>query len=334
PVTDPPVTEPPATDPPTTSPTPTPPSTPLAVASDVIVVGTTKFNAHGSRVAFSARPADGSHGPDIYVWTVGDEDATRITNDHHSVFSGWLGGLVLGSRAVPASEAEPVVEGASTAVVPEAFVIDPATGVEAVIDGGPIWQPAVDPTGRLAVYWEGTIKLDEAGVEWRPAEGRLVVAPWPGNPNLSSGTDDATESEERKLDPLPAPPLPTAFPQSVAPNDEIKVLFDGPIPAWQARWEADGTHLGLWIADEEDPTIGRLTLYAVNPVTGRLDADDPALPAQWARPGFEIGDDYLAWATRDGQDGKGSLIKVVAWTEDGLGQVETKPGEDVLVVQH
>ena len=66
---------------------------------------------------------------------------------------------------------------------------------------------------------------------------------------------------------------------------------------------------------------------------GALVVDEPALSGEWARPGFAIGEDHLAWATRDGQDGKGSHVKVVAWTDDGIGAVETKPGEDVLVVQ-
>ncbi len=56
-----------------------------------------------------ARPT-AAHGPDIYLWRVGDATAQPITSDHASVFSGWLSNQLLGSRAVdeagrPASDA-------------------------------------------------------------------------------------------------------------------------------------------------------------------------------------------------------------------------------------
>jgi hypothetical protein len=113
----------------------------------------------------------------------------------------------------------------------------------------------------------------------------------------------------------------------------VAVLFEGPVIEWEARWDETGDHLALWIADPEDPEIGRLNLYETD-VDGALAVDEPALRGEFARPGFAISEGSLAWATREGQDGKGSHVKVVAWTDDGIGKVETKPGEDVLVVQH
>ena len=80
---------------------PQPTSTALAIISDVVVVGeTASYSPDGTMLAFSARPADGSQGPDIYLWRPGDAIAHAVTTDHASVFSGWLNNQLLGSRAV------------------------------------------------------------------------------------------------------------------------------------------------------------------------------------------------------------------------------------------
>jgi hypothetical protein len=330
-------TPPPSTVEPSVEPTAPPASvepsaapTPFEIADDVVLIGAPQFNRDGTRLAFSARPADGSHGPDIFVWTAGQADATPITEDHRSVFSGWLDGLLLGSR--------PLVP---TALVtsPEAFVIDPETGTNATVEGFAAWRPSVDPTARLAAYWDGTIARDENGVDWRPAGGRLVVGPWPGTPALRA-LDESADPEAAAPSPpaapiaTPAPTIPLAIPSTALSGEDLEILFDAPVRDWIARWDPLGDRLAVWIAHPDDPTIGRLSLYALNDKTDRMDADRPELSGELARPGFSIGVGQLAWATREGQDGKGSHVKVVAWTARGTGTVETKPGEDVLVVQH
>jgi hypothetical protein len=76
----------------------------IAIADGVVVVGgSAAYSADGLWFAFAARPVDNSAGPDIYLWRVGDRRAAAVTTDHRSVFSGWLGGLVLGSRVEVAS---------------------------------------------------------------------------------------------------------------------------------------------------------------------------------------------------------------------------------------
>ena len=65
----------------------------------------------------------------------------------------------------------------------------------------------------------------------------------------------------------------------------------------------------------------------------RLDRPDGAPRDVAALPGFSIGDGRLAWATPPGQGGEGSRVQIVAWTADGVGTVETAPGEDVLVIR-
>ena len=60
--------------------TPTPAGT-VEIARGLDVVDTTAAYApDGSAFAFTARPSDGSHGPDIYLWTVGDA-AARADHD-------------------------------------------------------------------------------------------------------------------------------------------------------------------------------------------------------------------------------------------------------------
>jgi hypothetical protein len=72
------------------------------------VVGeTAAYSPDGTMLAFSARPADGSVGPDIYLWRPGDAAAHPVTSDHASVFSGWLSNLLLGSRAVTGGTPSP-----------------------------------------------------------------------------------------------------------------------------------------------------------------------------------------------------------------------------------
>ncbi len=67
--------------------------------TNVTVVGRAAgYSPDGAWFAFSARPADGSVGPDIYVWHVGDPLAVALTADHASVFASWVGNQLLGSR--------------------------------------------------------------------------------------------------------------------------------------------------------------------------------------------------------------------------------------------
>ena len=73
----------------------------VAIIRGVVVVGDAAYSPDGTWLAFSARPADGSAGPDIYVWRMGDPTARPLTSDHRSVFSAWIGDSILGSRPAP-----------------------------------------------------------------------------------------------------------------------------------------------------------------------------------------------------------------------------------------
>ncbi|MEX1170050.1 MAG: zf-HC2 domain-containing protein [Chloroflexota bacterium] len=225
--------------------------TAIAIITDVTVVGrSASYSPDGMWFAFSARPADGSAGPDIYVWHVGDLQARAITTDHASVFGSWVGGNVLGSRVIVASpgspdespplespgsepthEVPPVVEpppsaeapvsvppGPSEAptpvpeLVPQAFLVDPWTSMEiALID--PEWQPVVDPTGLAVVAWQGTVLVGSDGLTASPATGNLVVHPFHGP--LVSEDPLASPSLDPSLDPSLEP--------SLTPSPEVSV---------------------------------------------------------------------------------------------------------------
>src|SRR5205823_5528900 len=69
------------------------------IISGVILVGqSSSYSPDGQWFAFTARPADGSHGPDIFLWRVGAPVAVAVTAHHASVFSAWAAGDLIGSR--------------------------------------------------------------------------------------------------------------------------------------------------------------------------------------------------------------------------------------------
>jgi hypothetical protein len=97
--------------PPIATPAPTPPGA-IAIATDVRVVGDVAYSADGRWLAFSAEPADGSTGPDLYLWSPGQATATAVTSDHQTYFSSWHGGAVLASRIeIPGEPTEPGASG-------------------------------------------------------------------------------------------------------------------------------------------------------------------------------------------------------------------------------
>lgn len=417
----------------------------VAIISNVVLVGeSAAYSPDGSMFAFSARPAEGSHGPDIYLWRVGDATAIPVTSDHASIFSGWAGSEILGSRAAvsdgpvlpaptvepapsdapgdsqtgpatpsesptappedgaeppkdplgspatdasagtgfaveaeavlppvvaavelgtmrallsplavlasaepsaepstgpsteptvdPSSEpsteptvepsteptvdpvatpeppATPFPEGDATAV-PVSFLVDPLTGAERALASTPAWRPVVDPTGRFVVYWSGTLRYDPLSYAWVPDAGQLYLAPW-----AALSTPGAIE--------VPAIPVLEGEGDSA------------PTGAWDARWDDDGDHLAIWVADAGDPSIGRLRLVAMNPSATVLEAPQILLNGAPALPGFSIGDDRLVWATPPGQDGQGSRVQVLAWSGEHAGQIVGEPaaGDDAVIV--
>ncbi|HEY7132022.1 MAG TPA: zf-HC2 domain-containing protein, partial [Candidatus Limnocylindrales bacterium] len=142
----------------------------VQIAEDVILVGqSAAYSPNGEWFAFTARPADGSAGPDIFVWKVGEPAAHALTTDHRSTFGSWVGDdIAVGSSVAEATGGPGPRAGAS-------FLLDPRTAAQVALpQTGRTWRPSVDPTGRRAVYWAGSLRRsDDAPVDV-PDDGRLV----------------------------------------------------------------------------------------------------------------------------------------------------------------
>jgi hypothetical protein len=325
-------------------PSATPPGSSIDIASNVIVVGqSAAYSGDGQWFAFSARPADDSQGPDIYVWTAGDTTARAVTNDHRSTFSAWIGNEILGSRAVttaasatpeasspPSASPSPGVDGA--AVPSTSFLVDPTTGLERAIDGDGIFRPVIDPRDDLVVYWSGTIRSTDGGLDWQPAEGRLVLARWdPGRVEASTSATSPGPSGSAELStasPTADAPSPVVSPTPI--SGELATLASGPIADWDARWDETGLRLAVWIADQNDRGIGRLSLFNVDAQAG-IATTDAQMQNQLAVPGFSIGNGRLAWITHP--TGGTSQVEVLAWSGRDAGKIQSQPGTDLTLIR-
>jgi hypothetical protein len=111
------------------------------------------------------------------------------------------------------------------------------------------------------------------------------------------------------------------------------VAADAASAGFDVRWDEAGDWVAVWVADAVDPSVGRLSLYHVDPARRELERPKDAPADVAALPGFSIGEGRLAWATPPGQDGEGSRVQIVAWNADGVGSIETAPGEDVVIIR-
>jgi hypothetical protein len=319
----------------------------IEIASGVVIVGETAYSADSQWLAFSARPSNGSTGPDLYLWHVGDATAMPVTTDHQTYFSAWLGNQVLASRVVlpvapsstgdpsatdaPAASNPPSPDVSATAVPPlevhpTSFLLDPATRVESALAQADVWLPVVDPTSRFVTYWSGTLTGNADGLDWRLGTGSLVLDGW------STG-----------VAPVPAAAEPTAAPDAseepaattppVGPVGAPVTIAEGPTVAFSSKFDPTGTRLAVWVAQDGDTTIGRLFLHVLDPVTGAVDASIAPLPGVPALRRFSIDTGRLAWVSPPGQDGQESSVQVLGWSHDDFGEVRTIPARDLYIVR-
>ena len=167
-------------------------ATALAIASGVKVVGqAAAFSPDGDWFAFSARPSDGSTGPDVYVWRVGDDAARPLTKDHRTVFSSWQGDRIIAQPPGRWRVRRPTTwrRGPSRSI-PRAASRRPLTV--------PLWRPTLDPTGRFAVAWDGTVRTDAAGLETVPATGGLRLIRWPADDDPRRDRDARSPASGRR----------------------------------------------------------------------------------------------------------------------------------------
>jgi negative regulator of sigma E activity len=318
----------------------------LAIASDVVVMGqAAAYSPDGKWFAFTAQVAGGAVGPDIYRWRVGAPEAHAVTSDHRSVFSSWAGNLILGSRtggelpsppsapstepsaspaesSAPSSPAEtaspadesPAAESAAPSpsasadgsLMPRSFLIDPTTGASTDIAAA-AWRPVVDPTGRFVVFWDGTVAAAASGGGWPTATGHLAIAAWDRMEAGATGAD------------LQA----TALPSSLA--------IDG--ADWDAAWDETGEHLAVWIGDQANPGVGRVSFLTIDPAAGAVATSGPHLADALALRGIALSKGHLTWATPPTQ-GQPSRLKVYAWNGRDAGVRDSASNGETVVIVH
>jgi len=290
------------------------PSGAIEIAHDVALVGeSAAYSRTGQWFAFTARPIDNTAGPDIFVWKVGDAVAKPVTTDHRSVFGSWSGDVMVASTVVETTKGAAASSG--TTYEPVSFLLDPATGaITPLPQTGQAWRPAVDPTGRLAVYWAGTVRAT-SGSGFAPDSGRLVLGNW------GTGTAAPTEG-----------PLPTTLKGDQAAARHETTIFAGRMDDWDARWDSTGTHVAIWIADPQDPGVGDLSLYAVDSFDGKIDLKSPLLDNARANAGYAISDGQLVWAEPSAQGSTaGGRVQLMAWTDEGVGMTSTGTGPAIVI---
>jgi hypothetical protein len=171
-------------------------------------------------------------------------------------------------------------------------------------------------------------------VGWTPRDGKLVVGRWDDvtATAIPSATASASAAEGS---PSPSAEA-TATAPAVADQPEARhetTIASGPLLDWDARWDETGTRLAIWIANPGSTTVGRLSLYAVDPFDGRIDLSKPPLLDEPAMAGFSIAKEHLAWAAPPAAGSAESSVLVLAWTGDDFGTVESAPSGDVILVR-
>jgi hypothetical protein len=296
---------------------PSAPARVLAILEGVEAVGAPPaWSPDGTMLAFSAMPIDHSRGPDIYVWRPGDARAHRATSDHRSWFASWSGTRVVLSRM-------PRGQGREQA---DTVLLDPADGTEAPVEIRGAWLPSVDPSGRFAVAWHGTLTGGLAAV--RPRTGGLALIDWTlvdpaavkdqavAKPLAMRAVDDRGRVTRgaRAAGARPSPWLETIEPAT----------GDGPAALdWQVRWATSGTTFGYWVADAHGASWGRLTVLHVVPETRSIDRDGALLGPTLARRSFTLGEERIAWVAPadEGADGE---LRVRVWGLRGEGGVRLR----------
>jgi hypothetical protein len=264
----------------------------LSILEDVHSAGAPPaWSRDSSLLAFSAMPADGSQGPDVYIWQPGDDHAQPVTTDHASYFASWSGRRIVASRVV-----DPGLRAAGDVAT---VVIDPQTLEERIVSGPAMWLPVVDYQRSHAVTWNG--RLDVSGDLPRVRDGALYLLDWSLLDPYRTWTD--------------APVDVDLVPIDASRNPQTQPVLD-----WHVRWSVDGNVLGLWEADSVGASWGKLQVVAFDAETGELTMDDPLIGPQLSKRGFTLGSDRVAWVgpSNDGTDGE---LRIRTWGLDGVGDL-------------
>ena len=204
-------------------------------------------------------------------------------------------------------------------------LVDPTGRSEQIVRLANAWLPSVDPSGRFAVAWRGTLTGGIAQV--RPRSGGLALIDWqlvdPGAPSdvvveplamlgLSASRRAAGQVRGEARGPSP-------WLESIEPGTR-----DAPAALdWQVRWASSGTTFGYWVADARGASWGRLTVLRVLPDSRRIDRGGTLLGPTLARRSFSLGQERIAWVApaEEGADGE---LRVRTWGDPGEGSLRIR----------
>jgi len=183
----------------------------LNILEDVESVGAPPaWSPNGTMIAFSAMPVDGSSGPDVYVWSPGDQKARSITNDHGSFFASWSGNRIVMSRL-----------GGADGRHARTFVIDPQTLEERAVGGPQVWLPVVNGPRTEAVAWYGQLDVVDGLPTAR--SGALYMLDWSLVDPYGNGAQQSTnENGQQPAAPTEQPTEATPTTQPTAAPDESR----------------------------------------------------------------------------------------------------------------
>ena len=283
----------------------------LAIIENVIVVGgDAAYSPDGSWLAFSARPADGSAGPDVYVWQVGDARARAITDDHQTVFSDWDDQQIVASR--PGVTTDQAATASSDGTAPVSVVLDPATGTQIGPDLRGIWLPVVDGSRRWVVYWSGQLVFDATTRTWLPGDGRLAIDRW-------SATDGST-------------PVATPDPQPLDAGTGSDHVQD-----WEVRWDPTSHYLGVWIGDPlTRASAASASCRSIGRRAGSIRRTTRSCATRRRLPGSPSVTAGSPGPRRPARTATAAGCLVLAWKGPDAGRVHSEPApaqEDIVVVR-
>ena len=234
----------------------------IAIATGVIVVDeTAAYSPDGQWFAFSARPAEGSQGPDIFVWHVGDATARPVTDDHASVFSSWFGDLVLGSRTVP---------DATAGTVPSP---DPGgSQLGSPVPAGPLSPGAGSATPALT---PAPPTPTPSPVASSSSDGGPGESSTPGDSGGAVPGDGTLPGPDASVTP---PASPTATPASFLLDPVTGGRADLAGAVWRPVADPSGQYVVYW--------SGTLGLDPISGQWGPLDGTLLIAPWSWVAPGI------------------------------------------------
>jgi hypothetical protein len=210
------------------------------------------------------------------------------------------------------------------------FVLPPLPTLPALSDGTAASDGTVGSSAPPSEPDAGPATASPTLVQ--PAASAAIASPAEESPEASATASPDTSGSE------PLSPSPTPFPLLVEPEPLPGISADnglGALPTdWDVRWDPSGDHLAIWVGDPVDLRLGRLSLLAVDPPTGRVDLDNSLLRDEPALGGISLDEGRLAWATPPGQDGQGSRLQILGWGDAGSGQLDGQPvnGQETVVV--